>query len=139
MAHLRDFFLVAVTVLVSSSLSEAATLTVALDDTDQYTANQLAFGAAADGDTVLVKPGEYVITEPITFQGKAITVRSDGGAEVTCQSFVRCQELGKPSQRRTSEIWSVYGCGQTTTIDVSSSRVWRRSSDSTSGTGANAM
>jgi hypothetical protein len=38
---------------------------------------------AKDGDTVLVKPGEYVIRESITFNGMAITVKSEGGAEVT--------------------------------------------------------
>ncbi len=50
---------------------------------------------AADGDTVLVKPGEYVITEPINFNRphdpenpasppvKNIVVKSEGGPEVT--------------------------------------------------------
>jgi len=35
------------------------------------------------GDTVFVAPGEYVITEPITFGGKAITVRSEAGRDET--------------------------------------------------------
>jgi 6-phosphogluconolactonase (cycloisomerase 2 family) len=42
---------------------------------------QQAISAAADGDTVLVAPGTY--TENINFVGKAITVKSEAGAEVT--------------------------------------------------------
>jgi hypothetical protein len=54
-----------------------------------------ALDAAADGDTVLVKPGEYVSTEPINFNRlhdpnnpasppvKNIVVKSEGEAEVT--------------------------------------------------------
>ncbi len=45
----------------------AATLTVDLNGGADYTDIQSAINAAADGDTVLVKPGEYVITEPIDF------------------------------------------------------------------------
>jgi len=61
----------------------ADTLVVDLNGTGQYTDIQSAIDAAADGDTVLVKPGEYVVTEPVTFKGKQITVKSEGGAEVT--------------------------------------------------------
>ncbi|MSM40744.1 MAG: hypothetical protein GJT30_14100 [Geobacter sp.] len=42
---------------------------------------QAAIDGANDGDTVLVAPGTYV--ENIDFKGKAITVSSSGGAEVT--------------------------------------------------------
>ena len=42
---------------------------------------QQAIDAAAAGDTVLVAPGTYV--ERITFRGKAITVESEQGPEVT--------------------------------------------------------
>jgi hypothetical protein len=40
---------------------------------------QAGIDAANDGDTLLVGPGEYVISEPITFRGKAITVISEAG------------------------------------------------------------
>jgi hypothetical protein len=42
---------------------------------------QAAINAAANGDTVLVAPGTY--RENINFMGKAITVTSSGGAQVT--------------------------------------------------------
>jgi len=38
---------------------------------------------AESGDTVLVAPGEYVIAAPITFRGKAITVKSEAGRDET--------------------------------------------------------
>src|SRR5512143_3537222 len=93
MAYLRGA-IVAVAV-VSSSALVAATLTVDLNGGADYADIQSAIDAAADGDTVRVKPGEYVITEPINFNRlhdpanpasppvKNIAVRSEGGAEVT--------------------------------------------------------
>ena len=58
--------------LCAFGLVRGATLRVP----DDYAAIQAAVDASADGDTVLVAPGQYVITEPITFRGKAITVGS---------------------------------------------------------------
>jgi polygalacturonase len=44
---------------------QASTIVVDLNGGADYTAIQPATDAAAEGYTVLVKPGEYVITEPI--------------------------------------------------------------------------
>lgn len=44
---------------------------------------QAAIDAAVDGDTVLVTAGEYVITEPISFKGKTITVAGAGAERTT--------------------------------------------------------
>ena len=66
-------------VVMPASLCMAATIQVPGD----YATIQAAIDAAAEGDTVLVAPGEYVITEPITYRGKGITVRGEAGPDVT--------------------------------------------------------
>ena len=57
--------------------SRAATIRVPQD----FSTIQQAINASANGDTVLVAPGTY--RENITFKGKAITVNSEFGPEVT--------------------------------------------------------
>jgi hypothetical protein len=69
--------------LEATTISFAATLTVDLNGGEDHIDIQSAIDAASDGDTVLFKPGDYVVTEPITFKGKAITVKSEGRAEGT--------------------------------------------------------
>jgi hypothetical protein len=64
--------------LLSATFSQAAT-TIHVP-ADQPTI-QSAINAASSGDTVLVAPGTY--KENINFSGKAITLKSSGGARVT--------------------------------------------------------
>ena len=65
--------------------SDALGKTIHIDRESPADFNNIQSGidAAGDGDTVLVASGEYVITEPITFRGKAITVRSEVGPDET--------------------------------------------------------
>lgn len=60
-------------------LARGATLRVP----DDYAEIQVAIDASQDGNTILVAPGEYVISSPITFRGRAITVGSETGPDET--------------------------------------------------------
>ncbi len=70
-------FLTAALTMLGAGAARAATIHV---PADQATI-QAAINAASDGDTVLVAPGTYY--ENINFMGKAITVTSSGGPDVT--------------------------------------------------------
>jgi hypothetical protein len=64
-------------------LANGATITVGPGAGYDFSAIQMGIDAAVDGDMVLVAPGEYVITEPVTFRRKAITVKSEAGPDET--------------------------------------------------------
>lgn len=82
MCFLRELSL-SIIAFFLSSISSAATFTVDLNGSGDFTAIQPAIDAVRAGDTVLVKAGEYRITQPITFQGKAVILKSEGGPAAT--------------------------------------------------------
>jgi len=63
--------------------ARADTITVGSGAGYDFDSIQVGIDAANGGDTVLVAPDEYVITAPITFRGKAITVKSEAGPDET--------------------------------------------------------
>ncbi|NIN00842.1 MAG: hypothetical protein GTO24_22995, partial [candidate division Zixibacteria bacterium] len=81
--HKAALLIVAAFLLASISYAKGDTITVGPATGWDFQTVQEAIDAAQDGDTVLVAPGEYVITEPITFRGKAITVKSEAGPDET--------------------------------------------------------
>ena len=69
--------------LLGSGTASGATIVVDPSGAGDYREIQAAIDAAEDGDEVLLKPGEYVVTEPIEFRGKAVRVRGEAGARET--------------------------------------------------------
>jgi hypothetical protein len=74
--------------LAATTISFAATLTVDRSGGADYTDIQAAIDAAADGDTVLVSEGEYVVSSPIMFNRtdlpfKDVNVRAESGPQRT--------------------------------------------------------
>jgi hypothetical protein len=79
-----------VLVVAVTRFAQARTITVGPGAGYDFGTIQAGIDTANDTDTVLVASGEYVITVPITFRGKSITVRSEAGPE---QSTIR---MGTP-------------------------------------------
>lgn len=80
-SHLRKLFLQYLCVLILMSVGWRIAWADILSVPSNYATIQQAIDAATSGDTVLVAPGAYV--ENINFLGKAITVQSQSGPEIT--------------------------------------------------------
>jgi hypothetical protein len=76
--------LIVTIVLSGIEFTNGAIITVGTPiDGYDFDSIQAGIDASMDGDQVLVAPGEYVVTEPITFRGKAIMIRSETGRDET--------------------------------------------------------
>jgi len=82
-SKIRQMLIGFVVALAVAGFVQAATITVGSGAGYDFDSVQAGIDTANDEDVVLVAPGEYVITEPITFRGKAITVRSEAGRDET--------------------------------------------------------
>ena len=71
---------------------------------------QAAIDAARDGDTILVWPGVY--REDITFERKAITVRSAADAAVLSSPGYACSFYGAESSDSVLANFVITGCGE---------------------------
>ncbi len=132
-----------VCVLLITSTLQSATLFVP----DDHATIQSALLNAADGDTVLVRPGTY--PETIDFYGKAITLRSTDGAAVTIIDGCRmgsvvtfCMGEGSASviegftltNGRAKRGGGIY-CGASVTARIASNRIVRNEASGTYGKG----
>ena len=72
--------------LMVCGVTTAATINVAADGSGDYITIQAAVDAASNGDEIIVAPGTYTSSHPghvVDTRGKAIAIRSTGGAAVT--------------------------------------------------------
>ncbi|MDD2230232.1 MAG: T9SS type A sorting domain-containing protein [Candidatus Cloacimonetes bacterium] len=112
---LKAIIILAILLLLSLS-SNAATLSVALDGSQAYTAIQEAIDASADGDIVLVYPGRYY--ENVKFNGKNISLASlellTGNRDYVYSTIIDANHSG-PVVRTTSGESNIHIQGFTIT------------------------
>ncbi|MHC4623975.1 MAG: right-handed parallel beta-helix repeat-containing protein [Planctomycetota bacterium] len=101
MRRTNYILLTAVMLGFASGLAQARTITVGPGGGYDYSDIQAAVDDANTGDTVLVAPAEYVITESIWVEGKAVTLRSQAGPEVTT---IRISPTD-PNRRNVVTLW----------------------------------
>ncbi|HZN59585.1 MAG TPA: right-handed parallel beta-helix repeat-containing protein, partial [Planctomycetota bacterium] len=98
MSRMTAGCLQAMLLLALPPLSPAATITVDPGGGGDFTGIQEALDAAADGDRVLVRPGEYLLSEPLDFNrnsdpssgdGKNLVLQSENGPAVTTLRMTR--------------------------------------------------
>lgn len=82
-SHVQWTIYLALIVTFLSTAAKGREITVDDDGPADFDNIQAGIDAAENGDTVLVAPGEYVSSTPITLRGKAITVQSQDGPDVT--------------------------------------------------------
>ena len=104
--HLTIMFL-----LVMATAVQATRITVGPGAGYDCGSIQAGIDAAAHGDTVLVAPGEYVITEPVSFLGKAITVMSEAGRDETTIRMGTLADTNRADPERASVV--VFENGET--------------------------
>ena len=115
-AYTQKAIIFSAILLLQSLSSNAATLSVALDGSQAYTAIQEAIDASADGDIVLVYPGRYY--ENVKFNGKNISLASlellTGNRDYVYSTIIDANHSG-PGVRTTSGESNIHVQGFTIT------------------------
>lgn len=101
MNRLSLFMITALILMVASTAPQASLGATLLVPRDYFTIQE-AIDAAYDGDTVLISNGTYtgLGNKDLTYEGKAITVRSENGPE-SC--IIDCEGDGRGVSFHTRE------------------------------------